>query len=107
MMLTIFSQVNRMLEDIHPTDWYNTRFLNYIPQHFTRVKFKHNDDRTAVLRWLQINTVGRFGIESISTRVEAITNPAGFSPKHPIWSEETYIGFEKSSEATMYSMFYK
>jgi len=87
-------------KDINPMDWYNTKFLSYIPKHFVRVKFRHHAERTKVLSWIEQNTVGRFGIEAI---IDAN------SPQHSwaVLSEEFQIGFEDPAEATMYTMFFR
>jgi len=84
--------------DVNPMDWHNTKFLSYIPEHFVRVKFRHNEDRAKVLDWVERNTVGRFAIE-LKVDHEATS----------LWTikEEYHIGFEDPSEATMYTMFFR
>lgn len=86
-------------KEINPMDWYNTKFLSYIPEHFVRVKFRHNAERAEVLTWIEKNTVGRFGIEAVIDAEK---------PQHS-WAminEEFQIGFENPAEATMYTMFF-
>lgn len=87
-----------MIDNINPLDWHNTKFLTVIPEHFVRVKFRHNEERLAVLEWLQNNTRGRFAI-----------GPVTDSGEQQLWlvSENLQIGFENPAEATMYSMFFQ
>ena len=85
---------------VNPMDWYNTKFLTYIPEHFVRVKFHHPDSRPQVLDWLRQNTVGRFAIE-------VVTDPDSENKRSWMVNEEYQIGFENSSEATMYTMFFR
>ena len=85
-------------DTINPMDWHNTKLLNYIPEHFVRVKFRHNDKRGEVLDWIEANTTGRFAIEEI-VDIEA---------KHSFLVNIEYqVGFENPADATMYTMFYR
>lgn len=102
-----------MNKDISPLDWHNTKFLDYIPDHFVKVKFRHDESRETVLIWLQHNVTGRYAIAPISTMHEKTELGATpFPPASPgvarsFWHESLYIGFEEPAEATMYAMFYK
>lgn len=86
--------------EINPMDWHNTRMLDYIPKHFARVRFNHNDRRLEVLEWLQEHTKGRFAIE-VENDPDDIFG-GGFAIK-----EIVRIGFEDPAEATMYTMFFR
>jgi len=79
-------------------DWYNTKLLAYIPEHFVRVKFRHNEDRAKVLGWVERNTAGRFAIELKVDHDETTR-----------WlvKEDYHIGFEDPADATMYTMFFR
>jgi len=82
---------------INPMDWFNTKFIVYIPEHFVRVRFRHQSDRAEVLDWLEKNTSGRYAIEE--------TVSEGF----PIFTQDKdiQIGFENPADATMYTMFFR
>ena len=87
------------VETINPMDWHNTRMLDFIPPHFVRVKFRHNNDRAKVLAWLQQNTTGRCAIELVVEQEETFM--------HSILPKDNYqIGFEEPADATMYTMFF-
>jgi hypothetical protein len=86
--------------DINMLDWYGERWLNYIPVHFTIVKFRHNDERLRAMNWLTENTSGRFGIARNQDPV-AIANGNRY-----VFTTAAEIGFEDPAEATMYSMFF-
>ena len=86
-------------EKINPMDWHNTKLLGFIPEHFVRVKFRHNDKRGEVLTWVKQNTTGRFAIEAVVNTDSGVHS----------WltNEEFQIGFENPADATMYTMFYR
>ena len=87
--------------NINPMDWHNTKMLDFIPEHFVRVKFRHNDKRMEVLNWLDLNTAGRCAIEVVIDRDNTRMGYLTFS------AEEYQIGFENPADATMYTMFYR
>ena len=85
-------------EKINPMDWHNTKLLEYIPEHFVRVKFRHNESRNEVLAWAEQNTTGRFAIETV----------VDSEAQHSWLANEDYqIGFENPADATMYTMFFR
>lgn len=87
-------------DDINPLDWHNTKFLDFIPDHFVRVKFRHNQSRSEVLAWIEQNTVGRYAIAEVIDNEDNATR--GF-----LINEKYQIGFEEPAEATMYTMFFR
>ena len=83
---------------INPMDWHNTKLLKFIPEHFVRVKFRHNEKRGEVLAWIEQNTEGRYAIETV------VDN----EPENSWLVNEDYqIGFENPADATMYTMFFR
>jgi len=89
------------ITNINPLDWHNLRYVDYIPDHFTKLKLSTNYDRLQLLSWLAQNTTGRFAINSdISDRGDRPTF-GGLS------TIELSIAFEKTSDATVYGLFYK
>ena len=87
------------IEIVNPMDWHNTKLLDFIPEHFVRVKFRHDDKRGEVLAWMEQNTTGRCAIEAVIDSEER----SSFSFSH----EEYQIGFENPADATMYTMFFR
>ena len=87
--------------EISLLDWHGTRILDYIPEHFVRVKFRHDNERLQVIEWLEKNTTGRFGIEVI------VENDKENSFGMLLVKENYQIGFENPADATMYTMFFK
>ena len=87
------------INTVNPMDWHNTKALDFIPDHFVRVKFRHNNSRAEVLTWLEQNTVGRYAIEVVADHEPK----GGFG----ILREDYQIGFENPAEATMYTMFFR
>jgi hypothetical protein len=86
------------IKNINPMDWHNTKLMEYIPKHFVRVKFRHNDTRNEVLAWAEQNTIGRFAIEVV----------VNHDHEHGWMANEDYqIGFENPGDATMYTMFFR
>ncbi len=81
---------------INPIDWHNTRLLDFIPEHFVKVKFRHDETRGKVLEWLEQNATGRCAIEVIPEQ----------SGERWLVVEEYQIGFENPADATMYTMFF-
>ena len=88
-----------LADKINPMDWHNTKLLEFIPAHFVRVKFRHDDKRSEVLAWAEQSTTGRFAIEAIVNE-ENDTN-------RWLVNEEYQIGFENPADATMYTMFFR
>jgi hypothetical protein len=87
------------ITEFNPMDWHNTKVLDFIPDHFVRVKFRHNHSRAEVLSWLEKNTTGRYAIEAVTDHSER----TGFG----VLREDFQIGFENPAEATMYTMFFR
>lgn len=88
----------KLATQINPMDWHNTKILSFIPEHFVRVKFRHDDKRGEVLKWIEQNTTGRFAIEVV---VDSETTDRW------LVNEEYQIGFENPADATMYTMFFR
>ena len=48
---------------IQAMDWHNTRYLNFIPEHFIKISTElHNKLR--MLNWIEKNTTGRYAYTS-------------------------------------------
>ena len=86
--------------NIKPQDWHNTRYVDYIPEHFTTFKLSSTIQRINLLKWIEQNTTGRYAIGS---KIEKIKGAVGSS----LIREEQNIGFEEPSDATMFTLFYK
>ena len=86
--------------DIKPQDWYNTRYIDYIPKHFTKFKLSSTVKRLNLLSWIEFNTTGRFSIGKKITKI-----PGEVSSLY--LKEEEYIAFENPADATMFNLFYK
>jgi len=87
-----------IISKINPMDWHKTRYLNYIPKHFTRVKLIDHGDRKKLFDWLDANTVGRVGIEKAKDiNVDDLW----------ILEEKFDIGFEDPTEATLYTIIFR
>lgn len=90
--------MNTITDNINPMDWHDTKLIDFIPKHFVKVKFRHNDKRGEVLAWIEQNTTGRFAIEVIIDKDET---------RGWLTNEKYQIGFENPADATMYTMFYR
>jgi len=88
-----------MNKHINPLDWHTIKYMDYIPPHFAKVKFKHNDRREEILQWIENNTSGRFAIASVAVKYDSEVVPYMLQ-----FTENIYIAFEDHSEATMYSL---
>jgi len=88
------------INDISLLDWHKTRILDFIPEHFVRVKFRHDNERLQVIEWLEKNTTGRFGIEIVFEK----DKEQSFGM---VINENYRIGFENPADATMYTMFFQ
>ena len=85
-----------MIKDIAPLDWYNVRYLAYIPVHFVTVPLRGEVQET--LEWCERITAGRFAIAEKEFMTDA--------ERRSIFRKDMLIGFEDPAEATMYTMFY-
>ncbi len=95
-----------MIDDISPLDWYNEKFLDFIPPHFTKIKFKHADRRMELLDWVDHHVKGRFAIASESSARSSSAKNDLRPPWSMTWDENTYIAFEDEAEATMFSIMF-
>ena len=82
--------------NINPRDWFNTRRISYMPQHFTRVSLESIDvfahDEAA--HWIDANTQGRYSVCTCAERKAGkIIN-------------RVYAGFEDPAEASYFSLAY-
>ena len=86
--------------EVKPADWFNTRYVDFIPEHFTKFKLSRTIDMTTLLKWITENTNGRY---SIGTQTKRHKQSFGSA----FVAEEKSIGFEDPADATMFSLFYK
>jgi len=84
------------MKDINPLDWFNLRYLDYIPEHFVTMPLKGDVGDT--LKWSERTTVSRFAIEE----KQDVEGGGAMS----FMRNDMLIGFEDPAEATMYAMFY-
>ena len=82
--------------NINPRDWFNTRRVSHMPQHFTRVSLESIDvfahDEAAY--WIDANTQGRYSVCTCADRKAGkILN-------------RVYAGFEDPAEASYFSLAY-
>ncbi len=86
-----------MNTEINPTDWHNTRYTDYIPDHFVKLPLPGDTSTADLLEWLSINTSGRFSIikKVLSQKRDLFT-----------LSNDKVIGFELAEDATIFTMFY-
>jgi len=74
------------MEAINPMDYNNTRYADFIANHFTKVKFIKKgkpNEKLNLLQWLESNTTGRFSID------------------------KDVIGFENTGDVTAFQLFYQ
>jgi len=89
---------------INPLDWYDEKFLTYIPVHFTKLKYPPSGIQLEVLEWIYNNVDGRFAIAIMVNASEydnKTDTPTWFTSPH---IENKYIAFENPSDATMFAM---
>lgn len=72
-----------------PNDWYNTRRLDYIPQHFVTVDLLYYCNESTTESWILENCTGRYAFGKV------ISENLG----HVI-SVRSVVAFENTSDAT-------
>lgn len=90
--------LNELVEGVNPMDWFETRFLTRIPDHFVRCKVTESIERVELLEWLAKYTHGRFAIATDMDDKEA--NPF-------IISQANVLAFEDPQEATLYTLTFR
>jgi len=80
---------------IKAEDWYNLRYMDYIPEHFIKFKLNNTIKRFELITWIEKNTTGRF---AISKDIE--------SKNSFILVEDNIIGFENSEDAMIFTLRY-
>jgi len=79
---------------IDPREWFETRKVDWMPVHFTRISidnidiFMHGEAE----QWIQDNTIGRYAIVTCAVR-----------QGNKLLSK-VYAGFEESAEATYFTL---
>jgi hypothetical protein len=82
--------------NINPRDWFNTRRINFMPQHFTRVSLETIDvfSHDEAAHWIDTNGEGRYCVVNVAQR----------QGEHIV--QKTYAGFEDPLEASYFSLAY-
>ena len=82
--------------NINPLDWHNTRYINTIPANFTTITLPLSGKVANILNWIEVNTVGRYAIDiDFNSK----------SDNNLFVNNGITVGFEESSDATMFSCF--
>jgi len=79
---------------INLMDWHGTRYMEYIPKHFTVVEINTNAI-SELLIWVLSNTSGRFGINK-SQDTTLVSGP-----------DTIKVGFENSEDATIATLVFR